>query len=238
MPGDALSSPGRKSPSRKSMRRRTRERQWAQKWHQAWLDTLAFTVGIAVAAIFGWKTSELVWSLWLSTTVVALTYVVWTTAGRVRMAFAQGKAEKPPWRGLYLLLEMVGTVFWLVFALVFFGAFQLFHSVAVNQYFPISTGTFPPVDDPWVYWRVFKQFWYFLPPALLAERTSFKPWPGAESTTDPQKWAESSMRKVVTNIIRMHLLLLFFALTKPESLFIYSLVYLIYFFPWSLLKRP
>ncbi|MDX1997537.1 MAG: hypothetical protein SF066_07430 [Thermoanaerobaculia bacterium] len=211
---------------------------WRRKWRRAWPDAVAFLFGIAVAAVFGWRTSELLWSLWLSTTVVGFTFVLWAGLGMARMELAEAKRETGHWRILALVFVVLGVCSWLLFTGLHFGGFQLLHSVALNQYFPISSATFPPAEDPWMYGRVIQCFWYFLPAAFLAERHSFAPWPRPGTVTDGRKWASSVTFKVYLAVIRMHLLLLFLAVIQPESLWVYSVIYLLYFFPWSLLRSP
>jgi len=39
-------------------------------WTTAWPDALAFAAGLVVAGMLGWRTTDLVWSLWLSSLVV------------------------------------------------------------------------------------------------------------------------------------------------------------------------
>jgi hypothetical protein len=41
---------------------------------------LAFAVGLAVAWVRGWSTTDLIWSLWLSSLVVGYALIVWAVA--------------------------------------------------------------------------------------------------------------------------------------------------------------
>lgn len=209
---------------------------WQQTWRRAWPDAVAFLFGIAVAALFGWKTSALLWSLWLSSTVVGCSFIVWAGLGSARVELTEAKRETGAWRGVSWAFVLLGAGSWLLVTLLHFGGFQLMHSIALNQYFPISRATVPPVEDPGAYWRVFQAFWYFLPAAFLAERHSFAPWPRPGREERFQKWAQGATYKVYLAVIRMHLLLLFLVFTQPESLWVYALIYLLYFFPWSLLR--
>lgn len=212
---------------------------WHRKWRRAWPDAVVFLFGIGVAAFFGWKTSELLWSLWLSATVVGVTFIVWAGLGSARIELAEANREpRPSWRGASIAFVLLGVGSWLLFTLAHFGLFQVLHSIALNQYFPISPTTMPPVEDPWMYGRVLEHFWYFLPAAFLAERHSFAPWPQPETRVEFEKWTRGATYKVYLTVIRLHLLLLLLVLTQPESLWVYSLLYLLYFFPWSLLRSP
>src|SRR3954471_4164703 len=47
------------------------------RWVDAWPDALAFIGGLAVAWWAGWATTDLVWSLWLSSLVVGYAMIVW-----------------------------------------------------------------------------------------------------------------------------------------------------------------
>ena len=213
------------------------ESHFERNWREAWPDALAFGVGILVAAVFGWKTSELVWSLWLSTTVVGLTYLGWIQAGQTRLDWVGAAAKTPFRRRLYRVLMVVLIVPGFVGTSLHFAGFQVIHSAAIDQYFPISATNFFPVEDPWAYWQLLKQYWYFLPSALLAERELFGKWP-LPGSAEVKLWGQGAMYKVYLRVIRMHLLLMLFAVVQPESLFMYALFYGIYFFPWSLFKRP
>lgn len=222
--------------AKKGLRRR--ESPWRARWRQAWPDAVAFVFGIAVAAVFGWKTSELLWSLWLSATVVGFAFVLWAGLGMARVGSGDTPFEARPLGGFGVVLLVLEAVLGSLFTLLHFGAFQALHSIALNQYFPISAATVPPVEDPGMYWRLFQAFWYFLPAAFLAQRRSFAPWPRPGTEARFRKWANEATYKVYLTVIRLHVLLMLLVLTKPESLWVFSTIYGLYFFPWSLLKRP
>ena len=44
----------------------------SSRWASAWPDVLAFALGLGVARFAGWTTTDLVWSLWLSSLVVGV----------------------------------------------------------------------------------------------------------------------------------------------------------------------
>src|SRR5436190_23506804 len=49
-------------------------------WRSALPDLVAFLVGLAVAFALGWSTTDLIWSLWLSSLVVGYALIVWAVA--------------------------------------------------------------------------------------------------------------------------------------------------------------
>jgi hypothetical protein len=49
------------------------------RWRTAWLDALAFGLGLTIAWWRGWRTTDLVWSLWLSSLVVGYFTIVRTS---------------------------------------------------------------------------------------------------------------------------------------------------------------
>src|SRR5919199_4804965 len=60
-----------------------------QDWTSAWPDALAFAGGLAMAWRGRWTTTDLVWSLWLSSLVVGYAMIVWTIA-RPGLLIARG----------------------------------------------------------------------------------------------------------------------------------------------------
>ena len=84
----------------------------------------------------------------------------------------------------------------------------------------------------------------FLPVAALAEREHFRRPEAAgdakaafRALTDRKGGA---MMTPYRNVVRLHLLIFFFAaahVLKLESFLVYAVVYAVYFFPWRLVKR-
>jgi hypothetical protein len=223
-------------------------------WVEAWPDALAFALGLGLAWWEGWHTTDLVWSLWLSSLCVGYAIIVVTIFRPVfQMVAASNQAlaaaAKRPALGVVLVDTLVvgGGLFMLAFFTFHFGMFHFVHSVFLNSFFPIkSTHDFPELA---VYAEVFRRYWPFVIIAAIAERAAFRAPPQAPSDTavTPEaiarrkaQAANSGMMQPYKNVIRMHFLIFFFAFAHfahLENFAVYAVVYLAYFFPWRLLRR-
>ncbi len=221
-------------------------------------DLLAFGAGLALAWRQGWKTGDLVWSLWLSSFVVGYAMILWILAGpffcnlpavwQDRALVAQGGTRSAA--GIALLV--IAGLFFLGFFTFHFGGFHFGHSVFLAVFFPVEPGGgFPG----WAtYAEVWSRYWVWLPLAFVAERTAFTraafthpaPEP-ADAAVTPEASARRKARPLPAslvapykNVIRMHVLIFFFAgahFLKLESFVVYAVVYAAYFLPWRLLWR-
>jgi len=231
----------------------------SNRWVKAWPDALAFGAGLAIAWFAEWETTDLVWSLWLSSLVVGYAMIVWTVTKTLREFISGAVADRtsgetaPKLAGLGLL--SFGALFMLAFFTVHFGGFHLGHSIFLSSFFPIHpgekiTGLFLSWDT---YAEVFRRYWIFLPAAFIAERAGFfssdKKPPKDDGAVTVEAIAKRKARNAAggemmapyKNVIRMHLLIFFFAgasFAKLDSFIIYAVVYAVYFFPWKLLKKP
>jgi hypothetical protein len=223
------------------------------RWAGSWLDAVAFAGGLAMAWWGEWKTTDLVWSLWLSSLIVGYSIIVWTLSAGAREFVTNVAADRMPNMGLAKVgvggLIGVGLVFSLAFFTVHFGGFHFVHSVFLAQFFPIDGAGVPRVGFPNLatYAEVFRRYWIFLPVAFLAERAAFKrfdPRPAnsdvtAEAITRRKFGGGGELMAPYRNVIRMHLLIFFFAAAhflKLESFLVYGVVYAVYFFPWRALR--
>jgi len=143
---------------------------------------------------------------------------------------------------------------------VHFGMFHFVHSVFLNSFFPVNPGMAKSFPGIALYWEVLQRYWYFLPVAALAERQAFRLAPAepAEPAGPPDTavtaeaiaarkarnakaaFAGGGMMAPYKNVIRMHLLIFFFAFAhfaKFENFWVYATVYAVYFFPWRLVRR-
>jgi len=223
------------------------------RWLQAWPDALAFAAGLVMAGWSGWNTTDLVWSLWLSSLVVGYAMIVWSIFGPgsliVRGVWKDRAmvAEEALKIGAGLTVIFLGGLLMLAFFTVHFGGFHFVHSVFLNAFFPISDRRgFPGME---VYLEVLRRYWFFLPVAFLAERAAFKLPDNAppdtsvtaEATARRKAQAGSSgMMAPYKNVVRMHLLIFFFVFAHfmhLENFAVYAVVYAVYFFPWRLLGR-
>lgn len=192
------------------------------RWARAWPDALAFVLGLGIAGLSGWNTGDLVWSLWLSSLVVGYSMIVWTI-------FIAGRPN--------LGRILVGLPI-LAFFTVHFGMFHFVHSMFLAHFFPPGgnplaySGNGPDVA-PGLYLEVFSRYWFWVPVAFLAERAAFR-----RSAAPGFPAHGNAMFAPYKNVIRLHLLIFFFAFTRYaglENYYIYAVVYAVYFFPWSLL---
>ena len=229
-------------------------------WGDAWPDALAFAGGLALAWFGQWQTKDLVWSLWLSSLLVGYAMIVWSIFGpafligrgawRERAMFREEPKGKMVLGGSVLLL---GSLFMLAFFTVHFGGFHFVHSVFLNSFFPMQPGksTWPGLA---LYLAVLRAYWPFVLVAAVAERQAFR-LPGTPPETPPdtsvkaadvnRRLAQSregftGMMAPYRNVVRLHLLIFFFAFAhfaKLENFLVYAVVYAVYFFPWRLVKR-
>ncbi len=223
-------------------------------WSDAWPDAIAFAAGLALAWFGEWQTKDLVWSLWLSSLLVGYAMIVWNIFGPVLLLVRGTTASAAPplaragADGLFLF----GGLFMLAFFTFHFGMFHFVHSVFLNLFFPMlpAQNAGPSVA---LYTRVFQEYWPFVLVAAVAERQSFRL--PAQNTTAPdisvkaadvnrrlanQKAGMNGMMAPYRNVIRLHLLIFFFAFThfaKLDNFLVYTVVYAVYFFPWRLIKR-
>lgn len=228
----------------------------ANRWADAWPDAVAFAAGLAVAWWLGWNTTDLVWSLWLSSLVVGYALIVWNVTAPLRetagnMARDRGDLAGPGAKVATLVLLGGGTLFGLAFFTVHFGGFHFVHSVFLSVFFPIEVHGQPVRGFPTlaVYAEVVRSYWWFLPVAFLAERAAFRapsPHVPPDTAVTPEAIARrkaaatnAPMLAPYKNVIRMHLLIFFFAgahFAKLENFAVYAVVYAVYFFPWRLLR--
>lgn len=201
----------------------------SNRWVAAWPDALAFVVGLAIAWFASWDTGDLIWSLWLSSLVVGYAMIVWSIFSR-----AWGRVG-----------EMAGGLFLLAFFTVHFGMFHFVHSMFVHQFFPLEGGGREGPD----YFEVLRRYGIWLPVAFFAERAAFSRPPVRVADTTSVKAEDIEARKAreggammmkpYANVIRLHLLIFFFAFAhfmKLESFLVYAVVYAVYFFPWRLVR--
>jgi hypothetical protein len=230
-------------------------------WRSSWPDALAFAGGLALAWFGQWQTKDLVWSLWLSSLLVGYAMIVWSIFGPailIGRGAWQGRAmiQTEP-KGRMVLggsVLLIGGLFLLAFFTVHFGMFHFVHSVFLNSFFPMQPGknTWPGLA---LYLEVLRTYWPFVLVAAVAERQAFRlPEQGPATPPDTSVKAEDVNRRLAKgrdgftgmmtpykNVVRLHLLIFFFAFAhfaKLESFLVYAVVYAVYFFPWRLLRKP
>lgn len=229
-------------------------------WADSWPDALAFAGGLALAWFNHWETKDLVWSLWLSSLMVGYAMIVWSIFGGAVFigtkawgdrAMLRGTPKGPLAAGGAALL--IGGLFLLAFFTVHFGMFHFVHSVFLNAFFPVEPGTRGPSTA--LYWQVLTVYWPFVLVAAVAERQAFRLEPKTEETSDVSVTVEAiaarkarnaktggmnGMMAPYKNVVRLHLLIFFFAFAhfaRLDSFLVYAVVYAVYFFPWRLVRR-
>lgn len=199
----------------------------ASRWVSAWPDALAFVAGLGLAWYGQWQTRDLVWSLWLSSLLVGYAMIGWNVFGSpMTPEGATGPATQLAGPAL-----LIGRLFMLAFFTVHFGMFHFVHSVFLNGFFPVD-GTKALGPSLALYGRVFAEFWPFVLVAAVAERRAFR--------RTPLLAMGNAMTAPYKNVVRLHLLIFFFAFAHfahLESFAVYVVVYAVYFFPWRLLRR-
>lgn len=234
------------------------------RWTSAWLDLVAF---VSVLALAWWAhagTTDLVWSLWLSSLVVGYTIIIWGLFRPVlEMGFEASRGRERAERGLgtpvpavfYLvvLIPFVGAVFGLAFFTVHFMGFHYVHAGLLNFFFPLR-GDYEgarTLDGVALFREALRRYWPYLPAAFLAHRAAFS-WrpptreavpfdvtPKAIAARKAARAAGSVMMLPYQNVLRMHALIFFFAFAHFAGLdhfLVYAVVYAVYFFPWRLVS--
>lgn len=205
----------------------------ASRWASAWPDALAFVGGLGLAWFGGWQTKDLVWSLWVSSLLVGYALIVWSI-------FSTPEAQLPPVelsvsageQELGSIMPVFGRLFLLAFFTVHFGGFHYVHSIFLNGFFPIA-GTKASWPSLALFWQVIAGFWPFVLVTAVAERRSFRR--GMVLAANG-----SALAAPYRNVVRLHLLIFFFAFAhfaRLDNFAVYAVVYAVYFFPWRLLKR-
>jgi hypothetical protein len=233
------------------------------RWSSAWPDALAFALGLGVARVAGWTTTDLVWSLWLASLVVGYAMIVWTIV-RPAMGMALAVSRDRAFtqrvlrehRGATIVgasALLLGGLLMLAFFTLHFGGFHYVHSQFLYTFFPLDAGEPGRVGMAGMaaYVDVAQRYWLFLPSAFLAERAGFLRQPELKddlsvtaSAIAARKAANAKMggrmMAPYRNVVRMHGLIFFFALAhfaRLDSFLVYAVVYGVYFFPWRLVKE-
>ncbi len=205
-----------------------------RRWLSALPDAAAFAAGLGIAWHFGWRATDLVWSLWLSSLLVGYAIIVWRIFGPAVTDFLSPPGPGVPLgaRAALAGIRIFGGLFLLAFFTVHFGMFHYVHSVFLNVFFPVLGGSSKGFPVRAVYLRVLHDYWPFVIVAAVAERNAFRaraPAKPGDGFTEPYR-----------NVLRMHGLIFFFAFAhflKLENLMVYGFVYAVYFFPWRLLRH-
>jgi hypothetical protein len=157
-----------------------------ERWRPAWMDVLAFALGLAVAWVSGWTTKDLVWSLWLSSLVVGFALVVWSMVRPVLevvvLSLRDTERVREAWaNNVALNTLVVGSILFsgacvLAAFTIHFGGFHFISASFLLDFFPIDGVRAPGLSlhsDLVVFREVMSRYWGALPGAFLAHRASF-----------------------------------------------------------------
>ncbi len=232
-------------------------------------DILAFVTGLFLAYSLNWETTDLVWSLWLGSLVLGYLTILSAIAGGAYIGIHVLNHEdfKKEYRTVAIAIGLAAGLFFFGFFSLHFCGFHAGHSVFLRQFFPVEgmpdEGFGFAFMNPLMLWiGVFEYlmlpYGLFLIPAIIAERKHvFKPLISAVNSVrgnnkenlaennNPGKKRSSeflgdAMKRPYVNVVRMHLLIFFFAFAhflKIDSFFVFTVVYFVYFFPWSEFKK-
>ena len=223
---------------------------------------------MGIAYFLKWEVKDLVWSLWLCSLVIGyLTVLSALGAGAyIGLSIVMHKDFK---KELLIPMIIGGAAFGLFFLIFFsfhFGGFHAGHSVFLQSFFPVegvpATGFDKAFMNPPLLWvmvfrYLIKPYGLFLIPTIIVERQLvFQPVIRAvRSLCDGNDHSEDgktslsilskhpigyAMFRPYINVVRMHLLIFFFAFSaimKVETFVVYATVYFVYFFPWSEIWR-
>lgn len=233
-------------------------------WSHMW-DVLAFLVGIGLAWMLEWQTRDLVWSLWLSSLLTGYLCLLGSVApfaflGLLAAFDPEGTASD---KVKYVGIVAVGILFFLGFFSVHFGGFHAVHAVFLGQFFPLPDN----YEVPFTFWpptvlrfafELVPLYGFFIVAVLMSQRDRLILRPlhnirviwrarqehkaGGEEELDFKGFMKDSdlMAGPYKNVIRMHLLIFFFAFVhflKVDSFLVFAVVYAVYFFPWSVFGK-
>jgi hypothetical protein len=235
-------------------------------WRSALPDLVAFLVGLAVAWARGWNTTDLIWSLWLSSLVIGYALIVWAVLQPALELLGLGwqhRAEveqswtqtNPKQIALLLAIALVGALFYLAFFTTHFGFFHYIHSQLLLGMYPLGDG-FTSMNRA-TFAEVLRRYSWALPSAFLARRYAFARrtfvpsaptaagpdamanGSGGGPARRPETAAESRVFGPYLQVMRMHVVIIAFGAVhaaRRESFFVYALIYALNFFPWRLMR--
>jgi hypothetical protein len=235
-------------------------------WRSALPDLVAFLVGLAVAWARGWSTTDLIWSLWLSSLVIGYALILWAVVQPALELLGMGwqhraevEASITPNSGkqlaIFLAIALVGAIFYLAFFTTHFGFFHYIHSQLLLGMYPLGDG-FTTMNRA-TFAEVLRRYGWALPSAFLARRAAFArrtfvPRTASATTTGamtktaggsaprrPESAADSRVFGPYLQVMRMHVVIILFGAVhaaRRESFVVYTLIYALNFFPWRLVR--
>jgi hypothetical protein len=146
-------------------------------------DALAFGLGIAFAWYTGWQTTDLVWTLWLSSLLIGFLTITMTILGGASLVWrvdqsSAGATSRPAILGIGLFMSAILLIF---FSFHFCG-FHAGHASFLSSFFPVPAlesvdfhGAFMnPVDLLSIaLMKLLPVYGWLMIPMLIAEREGF-----------------------------------------------------------------
>jgi hypothetical protein len=229
-------------------------------------DIAAFAVGLIAARMLGWTTTDLVWSLWLSSLTLGYLSILFAIGKGFYLGSAVVSSDGFPaeYRAKAVLGGSLVGLFVLAFFSVHFCAFHAVHASFLSSLFPpngvpkqvFSSVSFNPIrllGNAFGY--LMPKYGFFLVPIIISERRALfgslgtllvarREFGSDRYLTELFKASGASTHDLFSrpyvNVLRMHVLIFFFAIChalKVDSFAVYVVVYALYFFPWSVFKR-
>lgn len=177
------------------------------------MDLLAFAFGLGLALYSEWRAEELVWSLWLASLLVG--------GGTLLTMILHDAIWPQPMEGYGVpgpLFRVAKAVAMIVFFSIHFGMFHAIHAVFVWAFLPLADE-----PSPQLVWAYLPSMIPFVLMLAFGERERL-----LHSVRHFEPMAPYA------NVVRMHLLIFFFAgaaFLKLSPLWIFIVVYVVYFFP-------
>jgi hypothetical protein len=232
-------------------------------------DVAAFALGLATARMLGWNTTDLVWSLWLSSLVLGYLSILSVIGKGFFIGSAVVFSEQFPaqYRAKAILIGSSLALFVMAFFSVHFCGFHAVHAGFLSSFFPpdgvpkqaFGSVSFNPVR---LFGNAFEylmpKYGLFLIPVVVAERRVLFGSLSALMQARRQPASDQYIGQLLSalsasgasahglfsrpylNVVRMHLLIFFFAIChalKIDSFPVFVVVYAVYFFPWSIFGR-
>ncbi len=209
-----------------------------------------------------WLSSLVIGSVTILATIAGGAYIAWHV---IHQADFPQRYRTPA-----LLFSALITLLFIGFFALHFGAFHAGHASFLSSFFPLDDvpkNLFGNAFmNPFLLWKtaivyVFPLYGVFLIPMLISERKAVfsmlgKAMEFVKSHHGHLDWEVELLKKAhakgkdndigklfyqpYVNVIRMHLLILFFGFTYSfglQGFWVYALVYAVYFFPWKTFKE-
>jgi hypothetical protein len=215
-------------------------------------DLLAFGITLLFAFYMQWETTDLLWSMWLSSLVLG--YLTFFSAFGGAVYYVLAQREYLENRNLQdILIAVIGCLIFLAFFSFHFGAFHSAHASFLSSFFPLegldtqlkSLGLNPLDLWGFVFQNLIFPYAFFLVAVVIAEREhvfshflrGIRAGSGFRNAekNDSNLLADVVLRPYI-NVIRMHFLIFFFAFChylNADDWFVFATVYAVYFFPWQ-----